>query len=774
MSIIHQTSYIIHHHSTFHRFCRGGYAIFASLHREVRIGVLTVGMLASVNIPKVEAAQPTTTAADSILVADDDQELAEVTVAGTMSPLTALQSVRMVGLITRQQIESSAAQSVNDLLKTAVGVDVRQRGGFGIQTDISINGGTFDQIILLLNGVNITSPQTGHLAADFPVSLSDIERIEILEGAASRVYGASAFGGAINIVTKKRPTTSRPQDSPPEPVQPEHSVLASWHPVREGAVTNESKHHLSAEGGVQGGSYATFGADAHLYFYKPIKYKGASPPSIQGSEGINGLTESQAVLSDRSRNPLLRTGKVGCGSAGSGSVGGESFGSLSGSLFRSSGATVNSDFVRGNLYFSGSYDADDFCIDAQAGYSQKSYGANTFYSAAYPNQYERNRRIITSLSAATKGRVRLRPEVYWNRLVDNFELIRGTTTGENFHRTDVYGARVTADIRWVAGRTAVGGEVREEGIYSTTLGQPLASAGPRIAGEDGLCYTHHDARTNLSFNIEHTLILPHFTASAGVLANKNSRFDDTFRFYPGIDLAYTPNSHWRLFASWGKGFRLPTFTDLYYKSPTHEGNQGMRAEESQSFQVGTRMNYIFSNFNFQISINSFYHRGTNMIDWVMYSADDVFHSANFDLDNMGISAQLNFQFSIFNFQLAYAFIHQQRHDDTYVYKSNYAMEYLRHKVICTLDHKIVSRLTAFWTLRWQDRMGSYLLYEDAQSTGRLVPYTPYATLDLKLRWVARHYELWAEGTNLLNRHYYDLGNVPQPGIMVLGGLRLRF
>ena len=86
---------------------------------------------------------------------------------------------------------------------------------------------------------------------------------------------------------------------------------------------------------------------------------------------------------------------------------------------------------------------------------------------------------------------------------------------------------------------------------------------------------------------------PHFTASIGVLANKNSRFDDRLRFYPGIDLAYTPSSHWRLFASYNKGFRLPTFTDLYYKSPTHQGNQGMRAEESHSFQLGTKASYQF-------------------------------------------------------------------------------------------------------------------------------------------------------------------------------------
>ena len=69
-------------------------------------------------------------------------------------------------------------------------------------------------------------------------------------------------------------------------------------------------------------------------------------------------------------------------------------------------------------------------------------------------------------------------------------------------------------------------------------------------------------------------------------------------------------------------------------------------------------------------------------------------------------------------------------------------------------------------------MGSYILYENAQSTGRLVPYSPYATLDLRLRWSAPHYELWLEGTNLTNHRYYDLGNIPQPGIIILAGARL--
>ena len=148
--------------ATFRHFCRRGYSVFASLHREVRIGVLTVGMLASVNIPKAQALQVSTHPDEEGEA--DERELAEVAVAGTMAPLAALQAARIVSVITSQQIESSAAQSVNDLLKLAVGVDVRQRGGFGIQTDISIDGGTFDQITILLNGVNISSPHTGHLA----------------------------------------------------------------------------------------------------------------------------------------------------------------------------------------------------------------------------------------------------------------------------------------------------------------------------------------------------------------------------------------------------------------------------------------------------------------------------------------------------------------------------------------------------------------------------------------------------------------------------------
>ena len=184
------------------QFTRKGYSVFASLHRVICIGILSVATLG------VAARTPSgspLTGEHKVSPLREDLEgsaLAELTVSGTMAPLTQLQAARIVCVLTRQEIEQAAAQSVNDLLKLVTGVDVRQRGGFGIQTDISIDGGTFEQVTLLLNGIDIGNPQIGHLSADFPVSICDIERIEVLEGAASRVYGGQSFGGAINIITR--------------------------------------------------------------------------------------------------------------------------------------------------------------------------------------------------------------------------------------------------------------------------------------------------------------------------------------------------------------------------------------------------------------------------------------------------------------------------------------------------------------------------------------------------------------------------------------------
>lgn len=107
-----------------------------------------------------------------------------------------------IEIITAKEIAQMPIRSVNELLSYVNGVDVRQRGPFGTQADISIDGGTFEQALILLNGIKISDPQTGHHTMNIPVALDAIERIEVLRGPMARVYGVNALTGAINIVTK--------------------------------------------------------------------------------------------------------------------------------------------------------------------------------------------------------------------------------------------------------------------------------------------------------------------------------------------------------------------------------------------------------------------------------------------------------------------------------------------------------------------------------------------------------------------------------------------
>ena len=310
---------------TFNSFSRKGWSLFACLHREVKIGVLSVATLASAT-PRLMAAMPQQAQGntDSSLLADT-LSLGLADVSASRAPLAADVVARQVLTLTHDDLAAAGVRTINDVLKLSASVDVRQRGGFGIQTDISIDGGTHDQIAILLNGVLLVNPQTGHNAADFPVNISDIERIEILEGAASRVMGSQAFSGAINVVTRG---------------------AASVSPL---------------EAMVEGGSYGTVRGEART------------------------------------------TWNIGKGWMVS----------ASGSGQRSDGAVKNGYFKGAKGYGQATYTGTDFNLQVQAGVTTHDFGANTFYSAAYPNQWEATRRYLLSARAESKGRVHLVPQVSW-------------------------------------------------------------------------------------------------------------------------------------------------------------------------------------------------------------------------------------------------------------------------------------------------------------------------------------------------------------------------
>lgn len=105
-------------------------------------------------------------------------------------------------VISAKEIKQAPALSVPDLLHYYAGVDIRQRGANGVQADAGIRGSTFDQVLILINGIKISDQQTGHHSLNLPVDIENIERIEILKGPAARIFGQNAFAGAINIITK--------------------------------------------------------------------------------------------------------------------------------------------------------------------------------------------------------------------------------------------------------------------------------------------------------------------------------------------------------------------------------------------------------------------------------------------------------------------------------------------------------------------------------------------------------------------------------------------
>ena len=120
----------------------------------------------------------------------------------TRIPLKSSETGRSINILTKEQIQQLPATTFYELLQTVCGVEVQSRGGFGVQGDIVMRGSTFSQVLVLIDGMKINDPLTGHFNCYVPVSNMEIERIEILKGAGASMYGPDAVGGVINIITK--------------------------------------------------------------------------------------------------------------------------------------------------------------------------------------------------------------------------------------------------------------------------------------------------------------------------------------------------------------------------------------------------------------------------------------------------------------------------------------------------------------------------------------------------------------------------------------------
>ena len=129
-------------------------------------------------------------------------ELNPVTVTAAMNPINVLKTGRNILVIKGDHFQQLPVNSIDELMRYLPGIEVQARGPMGAQSDFVIRGGTFQQVLVILDGMRINDPVTGHFSSYIPIAPSEIDRIEILKGASSAIYGSEAVGGVIHIITK--------------------------------------------------------------------------------------------------------------------------------------------------------------------------------------------------------------------------------------------------------------------------------------------------------------------------------------------------------------------------------------------------------------------------------------------------------------------------------------------------------------------------------------------------------------------------------------------
>lgn len=658
--------------SAFHSWSRKNYAVFNSLHKVIKICTLCITYNIIV-IPEKTQAQGSN---DSLQIRS--YEMDEVVVTAGRTPIEVQQAARIVTVITKCEIERAPAQNLNDLLRYIAGVDIRQRGPLGAQADISIRGGTFDQTLILLNGVNISDPQTGHHNLNLPVDIESIERIEILQGPAAKSFGPNAFNGAINIITG-----------------------------------NSKPNHIR----------------------------------LSGMFGQYGLNKTAGNISNTIGNF-------------------KHFISLN--RMSSDGYIKNTDFSNTNIFYQAGYTSKAGAFDFQTGYNKKDFGANSFYSLKYPSQFEATKTEFVSFKYQSNTIIKFAPTFYLRRHLDRFELRRDTMPF-NHHQTNTAGLNLNVWTTHRFGKTSLGIDFRNEHIISNVLGNTL-NVPIETPHFDSVFYTKYYNRMNTSIYAEHYVSWKRFTVTAGAMAHHNSNLPG-FGIYPGIDVSYMLNDYFKLYSSANKTLRMPTFTDMFYKSPTQQGNSGLKPEEAIALEGGMKFNNSF----FKGYISVFRRWGYNMIDWVKNPSPDsiIWRSMNHtQINYTGMECSLTLSppkestlERIQSIRISYAFLQADSNLNNML--SKYALDYLRHQITSSIDVRIAWKLNISCRLTYHDRNS---VYQDTK--GQVVSYKPFWLSDAKIYWKDTHYTLFTEASNIFNAHYYDFGGIIQPGVWFRGGIVL--
>lgn len=420
----------------------------------------------------------------------------------------------------------------------------------------------------------------------------------------------------------------------------------------------------------------------------------------------------------------------------------------SASFKRSDGYIHNTDFDNYNFYTRFQYNGKNSGrFDAQAGYQNRAFGANGFYSLKFPEQYEQTATFLGSLRwTLNKEAFDIDSYISYRRNTDRFELIKGSEDKVpfNHHLTDNFAAYASASLPWAAGRSLVSAEYRFGGIYSSVLGDPL----PEAVGK----YTKHKARHTLNLVLRHAKQWDKVEVNAALEGNLSP-----YGFTPiwNARVNYRPTDAWLLELTGARTHRLPTYTDLYYTATGYISNPNL-VPETATMVLGRA---AFSKGIWNAEFTAYYRHGRNIIDWIRENEDADWMSMQVTrMNTLGaeLSLSLTPEHGILQ-KLALMGGYTDCGKNSGVFISKYVMDNIRSKA-CALASL---RFGKHWALNanagFYDRAGTY---------------DPYFLLNAKLSYTVGALKIYIDADNLTNTRYYDFTGLQMPGLWALAGITI--
>ena len=578
-----------------------------------------------------------------------------VLVTTTVEPLPLAESDRSVEVILPQEAPVGT-DSVVDLLRTDPSLNLQARAGEGVQADLAIRGTTFEQSLVMVNGLRVDDPETGHLNLDIPVPLDAIARVDVLHGSGSTFYGSDAIGGAVNLLT------SAPGAG--------LSVVA-----RSGAGNYGSlEEHLRAD--YSAGRFAE---------------------TVTGSRDT-----SDGFIADRNY---------------------------------SSNALASESWVKSGLG----------ATDVLLATSDRPYGANQFYGPY--NSWERTKAWLASVQQQMGARTAA--SFGYLRHTDEFVLLQGLPAiYENNHVTTSYeGALRRADELGKNSTLAYGLEESGDSIHSFNIFQGAQSYALGVhARNQGAGYA------NLSLRAVRR-------ASLSVGAREEILSGGDSVFSPSAAAAFTLSRTVRLRGSAGHGFRLPTYTDLYYSDPATEGNPALKPESSWSYEGG--LDWKPANGRLTLTAVGFRLQETNAIDYskrLPLTAGEQWQAVNVPtLELSGAEASARVRISATEWiEVSYTAAHSGNLPTDYL--SEYAFNYAAENAVFGWTGELPGA--------WGKQVSAHTQVEVVQKTGQ----TAYPLWDAGLARNTGSIRPYLRLLNLSGTGYAEIVGVPMQGRTVMGGM----